>query len=106
MVRRGLALLALALVLVGCSPISAGYITKKDHREGYYYPVQYCAIYDTKNGGCKMYATRQEYNPPTWRFDLREQSDGLNGKEPETGWVYVTEDTYARYEVGDYFEEE
>lgn len=92
-------LLVAGAVLAGCSSISSGYITKKDHREGYYYTTTYCASYDSK-GICTMWMPRQNYVPPTWKFDI--QDTGQDGKTV-TGWVNVNEDTYSKYNVGDYY---
>lgn len=97
-----LPILAVALLLVGCSPISSGEITSKSHRAGYYQPVTYCAAYNNK-GVCTVWAVRQDWHPPTWRFDLRQQDDPIS--EPKTGWAYVSEDTFNAYEVGDYYGE-
>jgi uncharacterized protein YceK len=94
-VKRKLALLAVVvLALTGCSSISEGTITEKNHREGYYYPVTYCAAYSSK-GACIMFLTRQDYMPESWWFDITQDT--------KDGWVYVGEDTYERYEVGDYY---
>lgn len=89
-----------ALILAGCSSISEGYITEKKHREGYYYTTTVCSGY--KPMVCTPII---QYMPESWWFDLVEQTDGLNGKEPETGWVYVGPRTFDEYEVGDYYEE-
>ena len=106
MMRKVVAMLALALVLVGCSPISEGYITEKKHEEGHWYTVyvQHCVYYNTK-GLCKRYTSvpQQNYMPPSWWFGLREQTDGLNGHEPKVGWTYVGPETYDKYEVGEYY---
>jgi len=89
----GMAVLALA----GCGPTS-GTIHDKDHREGYYYTTYHCYSYD-KNGSCTMNLPQQNYQPPTWSFDLYASED-------DHGWHSVNEDTYNRYEVGDYYGEE
>lgn len=91
------AIVAAALLLVGCSSISAGEITKKDHSEAYDYPVTYCAFYKS-NGTCGMWSQRWEHVPERWKFDI--QND--NG---DTGWVYVTEPEFESYSVGDYYGE-
>lgn len=95
--RRTLTLLAalfIGMLLAGCSAISAGTITQKNHSEGYYLTTTYCASYDSK-GYCSMYLPRQTWYPPSWSFSLK------NGEK--TGWATVSEDTYGNYEVGDYF---
>lgn len=96
-ITAALSAAVLGLLLAGCSSISAGTITDKDHRESYYYPQSYCSSYNSK-GACTMHMTRMQYVAPKWSFSLKE------GKE--TGWTYVTEDTYNRYEVGDYYNAE
>lgn len=92
------AMIALVALLASCSSIDRGTITNKDHREGYYYTTytQQCTAYD-KNGICTSYIPipHQNYQQPTWRFDIR--------LEDENGWVYVSEDTYNNYEVGDFY---
>lgn len=85
-----------AFSLAGCSAISAGTITSKDRTDGYYYTTRLCTAY-SKNGTCTSYIPMQNYVSPTWKFNLSD--------EKNTGWVYVTEDTYNSYEVGDYFKE-
>lgn len=91
--RAGAVVLAV-LALAGCSPISSGYITDKHHTEGYYYPVSYCVVYNSK-GICTVWGTRQQWQPPTWKFDIQQGDD--------EGWVYVSEETYGLYEIGDYW---
>ena len=96
-VKSKLAALLLAVVLLaGCSPISSGIITGKTHHEGYYYTTTYCASW--RDGTCQFYMPQQNYQPPTWSFDLKDNKD--------TGWVYVGEGTYNSYEIGDYYGEQ
>lgn len=88
-------LLAIALVvlsLAGCSAISSGTITDKIHKDAYYTTSTYCSVYIKAQ--CAAYASRQDYHPESWRFDIE---DGKN-----TGWVYVSEQSYSEFEVGDY----
>jgi uncharacterized protein YceK len=94
--RRVLAVAVLvgALALAGCSAISSGTITEKHHRDGYYYTTQVCSAYD-KNGACTVYVPIQNWQPPAWWFDIRYQDT--------EGFVYVSEDAYERYEVGDFY---
>lgn len=91
---KAIFLVLLAFVLVGCSAIHEGSITQKEHHEGYYYSVLHCAFYNSK-GICASYIPIQQYQPPTWRFDIQ-SSD-------KHGYVYVSQDTYGRYDVGDYY---
>ena len=93
--KKTLAAMLLCLALAGCSsPISSGIITDKTHKEGYYYTTLICGAYSSK-GYCTVYIPIQNYSPPVWRFDIRE--------DEQTGWVRVTEETYNSYEVGDYY---
>lgn len=89
-----LALVAAAVILAGCSSISAGTITNKVAEPGSYVTTQYCASYN-KQGVCTVWMPQTTYDDPDWRFDIR---DG-----DKSGWVYVSQDTFDRYEVGDYF---
>lgn len=89
-----LALVAAALFLTACSSIDEGTITQKASEPGYYVSSQTCVAYN-KEGVCSQWMPTTTYYPPTWRFDIRQGDD--------KGWVYVSEDTYNDYEVGDYF---
>lgn len=89
----GMAVLALA----GCGPTS-GTIHDKAHTAGYYSTYYQCYAYN-KDGACTMNIPVQQYNEPTWSFDLYASDD-------DHGWHGVSEETYNRYEVGDYYGEE
>ena len=91
------AIVATALLLVGCSSISSGEITKKNHYEAYDYPVSYCVIYKSDRQ-CSMWGTRYEHVPERWSFDI--QNDNK-----DTGWVNVSESEFESYSVGDYYGE-
>lgn len=82
------------LILAGCSSISAGTITNKVAEPGMYTTTQSCAGYN-KDGACSVWVPITSYDDPDWRFDIQEGDD--------RGWVYVSQDTFDRYEVGDYF---
>lgn len=84
------------IVLVGCSAISSGKITKKNHQGEYYTTQLICAGY-SQQGSCTTWVPITNYHPPTWWFDISE------GKE--SGWVYVSEYTYNQFEIGDYYED-
>lgn len=88
------ALLVGALLLTACSSISSGTITNKVAEPGMYTTTQSCAGYN-KDGACSVWVPITSYDDPDWRFDIREGDD--------SGWVYVSQDTFDRYEVGDYF---
>lgn len=89
-------LLALLIVLSGCSAISTGTVTAKTYYEPYTWTetVYNCYARD-KNGACTMnipsYITHNE--PERFKFDLKKGKD--------TGWVYVDGGTYQSYDVGD-----
>lgn len=79
------ATVALALTaLVGCSSISAGTITGKEHEPRRTY---FCSVKPL------IFCTDDE----DWRFNI---ADG-----EKDGYVYVSPETFDRYNVGDYFEE-
>jgi uncharacterized protein YceK len=94
MKKKALAMLAAVMLLAGCSSISEGTIVEKKHSDAYYYPVTYCMIYNSK-GACSAFATRMDYMPESWWFDIE--------KGDQTGWVYVGELTFDKYNVGDYY---
>jgi uncharacterized protein YceK len=97
-VKRTLAILAGALLLLtGCSSISEGEIVEKNHRDAYTYPVQYCAMFNTKTGGCSMHMTRFDTMPESWWFSIEKGGD--------EGWVYVGPATFEKYNVGDWYNE-
>lgn len=82
--KRGaaVAIVAAALLLVGCSSIDRGTITEKVHEPQRTYlcsakPIIFCN------------------DDEDWRFDIR--------NEDETGWVYVTEETFNEYDEGDFY---
>lgn len=96
-ITAALSAVVLGLLLAGCSSISAGTITDKGHSEGYDYYTFICGSYNS-DGVCMVQVPIQQHQPPSWSFSLKD------GKE--TGWTYVTEDTYNRYEIGDYYNAE
>lgn len=82
----------LALALAGCSSISSGTITDKVHEPAHYNTSQVCHM-----AGKVMICTPvKTYDDEDWRFDLRE-----GDKE---GWVYVTQETFDSYDIGNYWE--
>lgn len=87
------ALVVAGLVLTGCSSISAGTITNKVYEPGHYYSTMVC----TPVGKVTVCNPINQYDDEDWRFDIREGD--------KDGFVYVTEDTFNQYEVGDYFGE-
>lgn len=94
--RKKLAVIvAMALLLVGCSSISAGYITAKKYSPAYEYYTQQCSYYNSK-GICTVYVPVLNRVPESFKFDI--QND--NG---DTGWVYVSQNEYDQAKVGDYY---
>ena len=94
-----LALAAAAAVLTGCSPISEGRITQKTHEEAYdstYYTYQCISRHSDGTCSVNMPIPHTQHYPEEWGFDL---TDG-----EQNGWVDVSEDTWNRYDVGDYYE--
>ncbi len=88
-------IVAAALLLVGCSSISSGEITKKNYDEAYDYPVSYCMVYKS-DGQCRIWGQRWEHVSERWSFDL------VNDNK-DTGWVNVSESEFDKYDVGDYY---
>lgn len=95
--KTKIAAAALAVMLLaGCSPISSGTIESKDSGGDYYYTTMQCSYYNAK-GLCQIWIPVQNYAPPWWSFNL------VNRKG-DKGWVYVTEDTWNNYSVGQFYE--
>lgn len=92
-----LVLVASALLLSACSSINAGTITRKDAIPGQYTTTQSCISYN-KDGVCSQWVPITSYDPPRWIFYITEGEDN--------GWVYVAEETYSTYEIGDYYDPE
>lgn len=90
-------IVATALLLVGCSSISSGVITKKNYYEAHDYPVSYCAAYNAKSQ-CIAWAQRWEHVNERFSFDIRNDNK-------DTGWVDVSESEFNKYNVGDYYGE-
>ena len=98
-IPAALALAAAALVLASCSTVSSGRITEKTHSDPseYTYYIDHCVSY-REDGTCSVNVPmpRTQQVPEKWGFDL------VNGDEE--GSVSVSEDTWNRYDVGDYYE--
>lgn len=88
-------IVAMAFLLVGCSPISAGTITNKVYEPAYSYMTQQCSYYNSK-GVCTVWVPIQHHVSEKFKFDLEND----NG---DTGWVYVHQTEYDRYQIGDYY---
>lgn len=98
-----LALLAVGLFLAGCSSISEGYITEKNHQDAYTTTTLICASYGKY--GCTSWIPSVVHHPESWWFSLVENTGAsIDQKDPKTGWVYVGPQTFEEYEVGDYYE--
>lgn len=95
-IKIAIAVACIAFVVVlcaaGCSPISAGTITRKDFTPAHVNSWIWCHPVG-KVTICQPMTT---FVPDEWTFQLVEGE--------QTGWVDVTEDTFNRYEVGDFFE--
>lgn len=88
----------LAVLLAGCTVVTAGEITAKDHRDAYTTTTLVCASYG-KNGACTLWTPLVQQHPERWVFELTDE-------EGNSGTVSVTELPYEEREVGDYFESE
>ncbi len=86
--------LLLVLVLSACSTISTGFVTAKKHTDPYTYTQMMCSAWNSR-GFCMVWVPNTIYVPEQWRLDL--ENDG------QTGWVYVSEETYDGINVGDVF---
>lgn len=92
--KRTLVLLLLCLMaLVGCSSIDSGTITKKVYTAPYETTEYTCISRDTKTQTCKAQMPRQVHHSAAYKFDLK--------KNDKTGWVFVNEHDYNKYQVGD-----
>lgn len=95
MKRKLVALAALALLLTGCSSsISSGTITAKVHEPGHYYSSQVCNLI----GKVMVCTPITSYDDEDWRFDI------VDGEK--TGYIYVTKESFDKFEVGDYVQGE
>lgn len=90
-------IVTIALLLVGCSSISSGYITAKKYSPPSSYITQQCSYYNSK-GVCTIWVPVTHHVDETFKFDLRNDNK-------DTGWIYVTESEYEKYQVGDYYGE-
>lgn len=88
----------MALTLVACSNIKSGKIHDKSYHAGYYSSSTSCVSHNSK-GACTGYTSHQNYNPPSYRFDLYQSKD-------KHGWHRVDAITYSKYKVGDYYNDE
>lgn len=84
-----------ALLLVGCSSISSGYITAKKYQPAYTYTTQQCASYNAK-GVCTVWMPMTHHVDEKFKFDIRNDNQ-------ENGWVYVSQGEYDHYQIGDYY---
>lgn len=93
MARRVFAALAavLVLALVGCSPISAGTVTRKKFTPSHVISTVICI----PSGKVTICHPQFIPVPDEWTLSIREGD--------QSGWVDVDEATFDRYEVGDYF---
>lgn len=84
------ALVVATLALVGCSSISSGTIHNKQANPAIWstqcYPVG------------KVVTCHPIYIPASWEFDLYQSKD-------THGWHQVSESTYEKYQIGDYYSE-
>ena len=90
-------IVVVVLLLVGCSSISAGYITAKKYSPAYDYMTQQCASYNSK-GVCTVWMPVWHHIDEAFKFDIRND----NG---DTGWVYVHKSEFEQFNVGDYYGE-
>lgn len=97
MKRKLAVIVTAALLLVGCSSISSGYITAKKYHEAYDYYTMSCAAYNSK-GVCMTWVQVWHHVKEKWSFDIRNDNQ-------DTGWVYVSESEYNSYGIGDYYGE-
>lgn len=91
-----------ALLLTSCSAISEGRITDKLYSAPYDTRTMECAFWKpaTANSpmSCSYYHWVERHHEATYKFDIADGKD--------TGWVWVNENTYNAYEVGDWYGEE
>ena len=87
-----LALLSL-FTLSACSSIDSGFITKKSYTAPYTTTDYNCISRDSKTQMCTMKMPIQNHHAATYKFDLK--------KNDKTGWAYVNEGDYNKFQVGD-----
>ena len=82
---------AAMLLLAGCSPISEGYITKKEFTPAHSSTWTWCHMV----GKITMCQPMTTYYDDEWTFDIK--------KGKETGFVDVNKQEYNSYSIGDYY---
>lgn len=91
--KKIMATLALLIALSGCSSIDSGFISKKSYAAPYSSTEYTCITRDSKTQACTVQMPHQKHHAATYKFDLK-QND-------KTGWVYVNEGDYNKYQVND-----
>lgn len=86
-----LALLSL-FALSACSSIDSGFITKKSYTAPYDSSTMECMTRNSA-GICTMKVPQKTHHAATYKFDLK--------KNDKTGWAYVNEGDYNKFQVGD-----
>lgn len=82
------------LLLVACSAINSGTITRKEYTEPYTLTTMQCMAFDA-SGICTMNMPVTQYYEETFMLNL---ASGDN-----TGWVYVNKAQYNAVNVGDHW---
>lgn len=83
----------LLTAILGCSSaITAGTVTEKTHHASYTWVQMVCAGYNSQ-GVCTTQVPIMHAEPDRYTLSLAEAE--------KTGWVNVSEQEYATYEVGD-----
>lgn len=87
----------LALLMVGCSAIDAGRVTKKTYSPPSSYTTMQCAGYNAQ-GFCSVYIPVVNYVPEQYTLSLEAGE--------ETGWAYVDRYTFENTQIGDWYGEQ
>lgn len=81
------------IFLTGCSSISTGRVTAKEHTASYQYTVMICASYGKY--GCTVWMPIVDTAPEEWKLELKNGTD--------TGAVSVNKQTWNDIHVGDVY---
>lgn len=95
--------LAAMFLMTGCTAkITEGNVADKVYRESYTTTSMNCMTYNA-DGICTMQVPQTNRHPESWRILI----SGNNEKgEIDTAWYRVSESTYERLEIGDFFRKE
>lgn len=91
-----LCIVVITLLLTGCAP-KQGYIIEKDYDSAYFIYHPSTTSCSGKPVICRTTPGYQQYVPENFGIKI----EAANG---DTGWRSVSEKTYAKIEIGDYYD--